>query len=77
MFTSKIREIMDEKSVTVRVLRDKTGLSVTTIQRAVSDDTIHKCELGTLGKIGTALSVSTKDLYDEAKPTKKNGENHE
>lgn len=65
MFTSNVREFMDKKKKTVRGLRDETGLSIATIQRAVSDETIHKCELGTLGKIGGALGVKAKRLFDE------------
>ena len=34
MFKSNIRELMNKKDKTVRSLRDETGLSVTTIQRA-------------------------------------------
>ena len=65
MFTSNVRVLMDKKNKTVRAIRDETGLSLATIQRAVNDDTIHKCELGTLAKIGGALGVKTKRLYDE------------
>ena len=65
MFTSNIRELMDRKKKTVRAIRDETGLSLATIQRAVSSETIHKCELGTLSKIGAALGVKTKKLYEE------------
>ncbi|MDL2267003.1 helix-turn-helix transcriptional regulator [Desulfovibrio sp. OttesenSCG-928-G15] len=65
MFTSNIRALMDKKKKTVRALRDETGLSIATIQRAISGDTIHRCELGTLAKIGAALGVKTKRLYEE------------
>ena len=65
MFTSNVRALMDKKKKTVRVLKDETGLSFATIQRAVSDETIHKCELGTLAKIADALGVKTKRLYEE------------
>ena len=65
MFISNVRVLMNKKKKTVRSLRDETGLSFSTIQRAVSDETIHKCELGTLAKIGGALGVKTKRLYDE------------
>jgi Helix-turn-helix. len=65
MFTSNIRELMDSKKLTVRDLASLTGMSSRTIQRAVSDESIHKCELGTLAKIGSALGVKTKRLYDE------------
>lgn len=66
MFISKIRELMDEKKMTVRDLAKLTGMSSRTIQRAVSGESIHKCELGTLAKIGSALGAKTKHLYEEA-----------
>ena len=72
MFKSNIRELMNKKDKTVRSLRDETGLSVTTIQRAVSDDTIHKWELGTLAKIADALGVKTKRLYEEVEGQEEN-----
>ncbi|WP_298995961.1 helix-turn-helix transcriptional regulator [uncultured Desulfovibrio sp.] len=65
MFASNIRELMDNKKMTVRDLVKLTGMSSRTIQRAISDGSIHKCELGTLAKIGLALGVKTKRLYDE------------
>lgn len=65
MFTSNVRELMNKKKITVRELVGQTGMSSRTIQRAVSDETIHKCELGTLARIGSALGVKTKRLYDE------------
>ena len=65
MFASNVREIMTKKGKTVRDLVKETGMSSRTIQRAVSDETIHKCELGTLGRIAEALGVKTKHLYAE------------
>lgn len=65
MFISNVRELMDKKKKTVRAIRDETGLSLATIQRATSNETIHKCELGTLARIGAALGVKTKRLYEE------------
>lgn len=50
MFTSNVRELMDKKNITVRELVGQTGMSSRTIQRAVSDETIHKCELGDSGQ---------------------------
>ena len=64
MFTSKVRELMDKKKMTVRDMVEKTGMSSRTIQRAVSDDTIHKCELGTLGRIANSMEVPIKKLFD-------------
>ena len=74
MFTSNVRELMDKKNITVRELVGQTGMSSRTIQRAVSDETIHKCELGTLAKIGSALGVKTKRLYDEVDGPESSGE---
>ena len=65
MFKSNIRELMNKKKITVRDMVQKTGMSSRTIQRAVGDKTIETCELGTLGRIGAALGVKTKRLYDE------------
>lgn len=65
MFTSNVRELMSKKKKTVRGLSSETGLSDTSIFRATQDATIGACQLNTLGKIGRALGVKTKRLYDE------------
>lgn len=65
MFKSNIRDLMNKKNMTVRDMVEKTGMSSRTIQRAVKDDSIETCELGTLARIGTALGVKTKRLYEE------------
>lgn len=65
MFKSNIRELMDKKNKTVRLLSKETELSDTTIFRATQDDTIGACQLNTLARIGTALGVKTKRLYEE------------
>jgi len=49
----------------VHDMTNSTGMSSCVIQRAVSDKTIHGCELGPLATIGGALGVETKRLYDE------------
>jgi len=67
MFTSKIREFMDKKGKTVREVAEETALSTNTVFRATQDTTIGGCQLNTLAKIGGALGVNTKKLYDEAK----------
>ena len=56
---------MDRKKKTVRSLSSETGLSDTTVFRATQDATIGACQLNTLAKIGAALGVKTKRLYDE------------
>ena len=65
MFKSNIRDLMNKKDMTVRAMVEKTGMSSRTIQRAVKDDSIETCELGTLARIGAALGVKTKRLYEE------------
>ena len=65
MFKSNIRDLMNKKDMTVRDMVEKTGMSSRTIQRAVKDDSIETCELGTLARIGAALGVKTKWLYEE------------
>lgn len=65
MFKSNIRDLMNKKDMTVRDMVEKTGMSSRTIQRAVKDGSIETCELGTLARIGAALGVKTKRLYEE------------
>ena len=65
MFTSKVREIMNKKGKTIRDISEATNLSVSTVHRATQGDTIGACQLNTLAKIGGALGVKTKRLYDE------------
>ena len=65
MFKSNIRDLMNKKDMTVRDMVEKTGMSSRTIQRAVKDDSIETCELGTRARIGAALGVKTKRLYEE------------
>ena len=65
MFTSNVREIMDKKKKTIVQIAEETGLSIRTIHRTTQDDTIGGCQLNTLSKIGGALGVKTKRLYDE------------
>lgn len=65
MFNSNIRELMDRKGKTVRGISEETELSTRTIHRATQDETIGGCQLNTLAKIGSALGVKTKRLYEE------------
>ena len=69
MFTSKIREIMDKKNKTITQVAEATGLSTRTVHRATQDATVGGCQLNTLAKIGAALGVKTKRLYDEGEGT--------
>ena len=65
MFISNVREIMDKKKKTVRGIAEETGLAPGSVHRATQDSTIGGCQLNTLAKIGGALGVKTKRLYDE------------
>ncbi|MCL1915999.1 MAG: helix-turn-helix domain-containing protein [Desulfovibrionaceae bacterium] len=65
MFTSNIKALMKKKKMAVREMVTLTGLSSATINRARQDEGISECRLSTLGRIGTALGVRTKRLYDE------------
>jgi len=64
MITSKVKNTMEEKGMTVRGLAEKTGLALETIMRA-RGDMIGRCTLETLATIAGALGVRTKDLYEE------------
>ncbi|MDR1241801.1 MAG: helix-turn-helix domain-containing protein [Deltaproteobacteria bacterium] len=65
MFTSNIKEIMKKKKMAIRDMVAVTGLSSKTINKARQDDGISECRLSTLARIGGALGVKTKRLYDE------------
>ena len=65
MFTSNVRAFMDKKNKTIRDIAAETGVSVGTVHRATQDCTIGSCQLNTLSKIGAALGVKTKRLYNE------------
>ena len=65
MFTSNVRKLMDKKGKSVRGIAQEISLSQQTVFRATQDATIGGCQLNTLAKIGGALGVKTKRLYDE------------
>lgn len=69
MFRSNVREFMKKKGKTIRDISSATELSVSTVHRATQDATIGACQLNTLAKIGAALGVKTKRLYDEVDGT--------
>lgn len=56
---------MEKKHKTVRAIAEEAELSTQTVFRATQDETIGACQLNTLAKIGVALGVSTKSLYEE------------
>lgn len=65
MLSSNIKQIMRDKKKTIREVSSETGLSTRTLHRATKDETIGGCQLNTLAKIGAALGVKTKKLYEE------------
>ena len=65
MFTSNVRKFMDKKGKTIRDVAEETELSTRTVHRATQDATIGGCQLNTLARIGAALGVRTKRLYEE------------
>lgn len=65
-FTSKVKQLMKDKKITMQYVTDNQGLSSATIARVRTDLGISECRLSTLGRIAEALGVSTKELYDEA-----------
>ena len=67
MFTSNIKGIMKKKKVTIRELAAASGMSLKTINKARQDEGISECRLSTLARIGGALGVRTKRLYEEGK----------
>lgn len=66
MFKSNVRELMDKKGKTIRDVAAEVEMSVSTVHRATQDETIGGCQLNTLAKIGSALGVKTKRLYEES-----------
>jgi len=64
MIRTNLKNIMQEKGVTIIGLGERTGLSTRTIRHARSDQ-IMNCRLSTLATIAAALGVRTKDLYEE------------
>lgn len=75
MFKSNIREFMNKKEKTLRDISQETGISTQTVFRATQDATIGACQLNTLAKIGSALGVKTKRLYDEVEEEPAGGKN--
>ena len=60
----KLKEIMEEKGVTVRQLAEMAGVSIQTIMRARGPE-IDTCTVAVLESIASALGVSVKDLFEE------------
>jgi len=73
MFKSNIREVMKAKKITMRDMAKKSGVSVVTLTKARSDEGIAECRLSTLSKIGCALGVKIKRLFDEVEKDGRTG----
>ena len=64
MITSNIKQIMEDKKVSVRHMMEVAGLANETILRARREQ-IVQCKLETLVSIANCLSCKVKDLFDE------------
>ena len=64
MITSNLRQIMEEKKVSIRTMVYDTGIANTTVLRARRKG-ISQCRLCTLEIIAEYLGVKVKDLFDE------------
>jgi len=69
-FISSINRIMEQKKLTTTELAKKADVSRQTIFKARQDEGIAECRLSTLARIGVALGVKTKRLYDEVEEEK-------
>ncbi|MEA4857738.1 MAG: helix-turn-helix transcriptional regulator [Solidesulfovibrio sp.] len=64
MITSRVRQAMEAKGLTVREVVERTGLAKETINRA-RGQMIGRCTLDTLATIAGALGCRVKDLFEE------------
>uniref|UniRef100_I2Q563 Putative transcriptional regulator n=1 Tax=Desulfovibrio sp. U5L TaxID=596152 RepID=I2Q563_9BACT len=64
MITSRVRQVMEAKGLTVREVVERTGLAKETLNRA-RGDLIGRCTLDTLATIAGALGCRVKDLFEE------------
>lgn len=62
-FSDRLKEVMREKNVSIALLAEKTGLSVSAIYRMVSGDRGKNMEK--LPKMARALGVSIDALFPE------------
>jgi len=65
MVIGKVKEVMDDKGISIRDVATATGLSTCTIHRA-RGKMIGRCTLDTLATIAQALDCRVKDLFEEA-----------
>lgn len=64
MFSSRVKEVMTERKITVRGLSSVAGLTEKTVMRA-RGPRIGTCTLNTLAAIAAALGCRVKDLFEE------------
>lgn len=64
MIVSKVKELMKEKKMSLRMLEEETKLAHQTVIRA-RGPLILECKLSTLQAIAAALGVQVSDLYEE------------
>ena len=62
---SRVKEVLNEKGITVRELMKLTGLSSATIHRAKTDSLFTACTLETFISIARACGCQVKDLFTE------------
>lgn len=67
MFKSRIKELMEDRGITLRSLAGETKLSLRTINKARKDEGISECRLSTLKRIADCLGVDVKDLFEVVK----------
>lgn len=64
MFISNVKNIMEQKGITIRAMVAQTGLADVTILRARGEK-IAQCRLETLQAIARCLNCKVKDLFEE------------
>ncbi len=64
MIVSNVKNLMEERRVTIRMMIEKTGLADVTILRARREQ-IANCRLETLELIAKCLNCKIKDLFEE------------
>ena len=64
MIVSNVKNLMEERRVTIRMMIEKTGLADVTILRARREQIVN-CRLETLELIAKCLNCKIKDLFEE------------
>jgi DNA-binding Xre family transcriptional regulator len=58
---SQLKQILDERKISIRSLAEQTGIPFETVRRLYNDTTV-RYERNTLGKICEALNIEISDL---------------